>query len=131
MPTSHTRASRIATAAMALLLVVQATGLVLRPHRSYLEVLLLTFVVSLGLTAAKLHRDNCVESRCGAAILAVLGLGATVLAITAGPPGQPADGFGVLAVLTLAASLAVVGALVLDGTRRFTDPDRSGSAYAS
>lgn len=114
-PRSAAVAPDPATAAMALLTATQLARLLLGHHRSYVDALLVALVVALTATTVVLHRDDGVESRVAAAVLALLAGGGTALVVIVGLPGQPRSGFGLLAATTVVASTV---ALVLLATGR-------------
>lgn len=105
--------SSITTATMALLCVVQLGHLVADSHTPYIAALLLTLLVLLVATTAKLHRDGCVESRMSAAVLALLSGGGVALTATIGLPGQSDNGLDALGAATLVLSVAALTTIAL------------------
>ncbi|MET1038047.1 MAG: hypothetical protein ABW075_07215 [Aeromicrobium sp.] len=129
MRTDHTPISRSAVIATTLLVVVQIARFLHGDHDSYVDALLLTLILAAATASAKMHRDNCVESRAASGLVALLSAGGVALGATAGLPGQQLHPFGLYGVLTLTLSLAVLGLLAADQPRRASDR-RVRSPYA-
>lgn len=130
MSDACTATSRITALATSMLTVVQLARLLLGDNDSYIDVLLLALVALLALTSVQLQRDNRMEARLAAAILALLSGGGVTLAATIGLPGQTDRVFGVLGVLTLLLSVAVLALLTVDRTLRLSS-HRHRPPYAS
>ncbi|MCD9199800.1 hypothetical protein [Aeromicrobium wangtongii] len=129
MPLAHTPASRSAGLATMLLALVQLFLALHGDHDTYIEALLLAQAAATAAGAAKLLRDNSVESRLGVGFLVVLScLGALVPAIL-GLPGQDRT-WGVLPAAVFSLAIVVIALLVADLPRRVTER-RSRSPYAS
>lgn len=74
--------------------------------------------VAAVLTAAKLWRDNCFESRLVATVLAAATVVGQALAVTVGPPGgSPAGGWTTTRALLLVLAVAVPALLAMDPAR--------------
>ncbi|MCW2770866.1 MAG: hypothetical protein JWR27_2299 [Aeromicrobium sp.] len=130
MRTEHTTASRAAATATTLLVLVHLARIADGTSDPYVAALLLTLLVATAVVSIKLHRDNCVESRLGAMLLALLSGGGVVLAAVAGLPGQDVHPVGMIGVLMLVVSSAVLGLLATDQLQRVAD-GRARSPYAS
>lgn len=130
MRVDHTVTSRSATTVAGLLVLVQLVSFFLGKHDSYVGALLFALVLVTAAAVAKLHRDNCLESRVALVLLAVLSGGGVVLTATAGLPGQPAHPMDALGTLTVCLSIGVLALLAADQPRRAASRG-SGSPYAS
>lgn len=118
MGTDQTALPRITALVTSTLAVVQLARLLLGDHDSYIDVLLMALVATLALASAQMHRDNRMEARLAAAILALLSGGGVALAATVGLPGQTDRVFGVLGALTLVLSVAILALLAIGRAHR-------------
>lgn len=115
----HSVASRTAAAAIATLAVLQlAATPAAEADVAYGATVLLLLAVASGLTALKLLRDNCFESRLAAVVLSALsGLGAALDA-TIGLPGHPGGPLTAEKLLAVAIGVVVPALVQLDARLR-------------
>jgi hypothetical protein len=126
----HTPASRAAAFATTLLVLLQVARGAGGQHDPYVAALLLALLVVTAAVSLKLHRDNCLESRLGATLLALCTGGGVALAATVGLPGEDVHPLGTVGLLILAVCAAVVALLGYDVIQRVTDR-QVRSPYAS
>lgn len=126
----HSPASRAAAFATMLLVLLELARVASGQHASYVAALLLALLVATAAVSLKLHRDNCLESRLGASLIAVLTGGGVALAAVVGLPGQDVHPFGVVGLLMLIVCTAIVALLAYDQAQRVADR-RERSPYAS
>lgn len=88
MRTPHTTVSRCLGAATTLLAIAEIAVL-LTVDAAYIVVIVSVLTVMTVLAAAKLCRDNCVESRVVSIFIAVSAAGGVILSATLGLPGSP------------------------------------------
>lgn len=129
MRVDHTPASRYASIASALLVLVQLVPLVAGHHDPYVKALLFALVLVTAGASVKLHRDNCVESRLSVSLLAAMSGGGVALAMTVGLPGQVVRPWDVVSASVLVLSASVVVLFAVDQVRR-GGRRRSRSPYA-
>ncbi len=82
------------------------------------------------LAAVKMWLHNCFESHLAASVVVVATAGSTVLALTAGIPGEGRADLSAVRILELVLCAAVVALLVLDGRVRREHARRARRSYA-
>lgn len=125
----RTTASRWAAVACLSIGLLFAHGAIVAPSVGY-TVLEATVAVIALLTAAKMWLHNCFESHLAAAVVVVATAGSTLLALTAGVPGQGAADLTTDRAIELALCAAVVVLLGLDGRVRRDHARRRRRFYA-
>jgi len=125
----RTTASRWAAVACLSIGLIFAQRAVAAPSVGYL-VLEATLAVIALLTTTKMWLHNCFESHLAAAVVVVATAGSTLLALTAGVPGQGVVELTPVRTVELALCTAVVLLLGLDGRVRRDHARRRRRSYA-
>lgn len=128
MGASHTMTSRLATAATGMLAVTELAVLLV-VDVPYIKIIMSVLTVMTALAAAKLYRDNCVESRVLSVFVSVGAAAGVILSATFGLPGSPAHrpDLGGVVMFVLAVAILILAAI---DRRRRQDILRRGAPYA-